>query len=72
MNIRKPSGKHLDLSRRQVIYNCLVNIITNSEIASSITLDSTSVFRKVKKENLKKEIKAMLLFVMYLISFKNN
>ena len=58
MNIRKPSGKHLDLSKRQVIYNCLVNIITNSEIASSISLDHTSVFRKSQKRKSKKRNKS--------------
>ena len=45
----KPSGKHLDLSKRQVIYNCLVNNNTAKEIAYLVDLDPTSVSREVKK-----------------------
>lgn len=60
----KPSGKHLDLSKRQVIYNCLVNNNTAKEIAYLVDLDPTSVSREVKKRRtLKKEIIMILQFV---------
>ena len=45
----KSTGKHLDLSKRQVIFNCLKNNITAKEIGTLINLDPTNVSREVKK-----------------------
>ena len=45
----KPLGKHLDLSKRQVIFNCLENNVTAKEIAALVNLDPTNISREVKK-----------------------
>lgn len=45
----KSTGKHLDLSKRQVIFNCLKNNIIAKEIGTLINLDPTNVSREVKK-----------------------
>lgn len=54
----KPSGKHLDLSKRQVIFNCLENNATAKEIAALVNLDPTNISREVKKRRsfIKKDI----------------
>lgn len=45
----KPLGKHLDLSKRQVIFNCLENSATAVEIAALVNLHPTSISREIKK-----------------------
>ena len=50
----KPSGKHLDLSKRQVINNCLENKATAKDIASLVNLNPTSISREIKKRRVLK------------------
>lgn len=45
----KPLGKHLDFSKRQVIFNCLENCATAIEIAALVNLHPTSISREIKK-----------------------
>lgn len=48
----KPLGKHLDLSKRQVIFNCLQNNCSAKETAFLVDLHPTSISREIKNRRV--------------------
>ncbi len=51
----KPSGKHLDRSKKEVIVSGLENQLTAKEIGSLIKIDATNISREIKKRRVFKK-----------------